>query len=429
MFPSGVTHDLRHQFPYPIYASHANGPHKWDVDGNRYVDFIGGHGALLLGHSHPKIVAAVHDQIGKATHPGASHELEIAWGELVQSLIPSAERMRFTASGTEASLLAVRLARAYTNRSKIIQFRGHFHGWQDNVVTGYEAKPGASASPGILPSVAEGSLVLEPGDEIQVAEALHREKDIAAILIEPTGAHFGATPIAPSFLSFLREVTQNHDCLLIFDEVVTGFRVDPGGMQNATNIVPDITTLGKILAGGLPGGAVAGRKDIFDLLDFNASRKSGRKKIGHPGTFNANPLSASAGVTALKIVANSDACATANQMGDLFRSSLNKVLADLELPWAAYGTFSGFHLYTNSGGLDIKPGEIDSLAIPPDELTANDGDLMTNIRLGMLVHGIDLSPRFSGFLSMTHTTEDIKKTAEAFRQTLEKLIQDGIVKS
>ena len=272
LFPSGVTHDSRYIEPYGLYITRAQGPRKWDVDGNCYVDYFGGHGALLLGHCHPKVVEAVNRQIERGTHFGASHETEIAWAEWVLKLVPSAERVRFTSSGTEATLMAVRLARAFTGKSKLIRFKHHFHGWHDHMTSGYASHFDGSPTPGVLSGVAGGLLLAEQNDAEGLARLLEENDDIAAAIIEPTGAHGAQLPIDPPFLTALRELTRQHGVVLIFDEVVTGFRVSPGGAQAEYGIRPDLTTLAKILAGGLPGGAVAGRKDILDLLDFQVTK-------------------------------------------------------------------------------------------------------------------------------------------------------------
>ena len=327
-FPSGITHDSRYIEPYGLYIGRAKGPRKWDVDGNCYVDYFGGHGALLLGHGHPKVVQAVHEQIERGTHFGASHETEIAWAEWILKLVPSAERVRFTSSGTEATLMAVRLARAFSGKSKLIRFKHHFHGWHDHMTSGYANHFDGSATTGVLPGVAGNVLLADQNDAEGLARLLEQHDDIAAAIIEPTGAHGARLPIDPKFLHVLRELTRQHGVLLIFDEVVTGFRVSPGGAQAEYGIKPDLTTLAKILSGGLPGGAVTGRKDILDLLDFQVTKAADREKINHPGTFNANPLSAAAGVAALEVVGTTDACARANRYGDDLRRGINEVFEE-----------------------------------------------------------------------------------------------------
>src|SRR5215469_11658051 len=363
LFPSGVTHDSRYIEPYGLYVTRAQGPRKWDVDGNCYVDYF-----------------------------GASHETEIAWAEWVMKLVPSAERVRFTSSGTEATMMAVRLARAFTGKSKLIRFKHHFHGWHDHMTSGYASHFDGSPTPGVLPGVAGGLLLAEQNDAEELARLLAANDDVAAAIIEPTGAHGAQLPIDPKFLTELRELTRRHGVVLIFDEVVTGFRVSPGGAQAEYGVRPDLTTLAKILAGGLPGGAIAGRKDILDLLDFQVTKAADREKITHQGTFNANPLSAAAGVAALEIVGTTDACARANRYADTMRRRINEVFEEEHLPWAAYGMFSNFHIFTNPVRSAIVPTRFD-----PQELAAESFfdkrqvGLVHKFQLATMTGGVDFS--------------------------------------
>jgi len=193
LFPSGVTHYGRHLRPYPLFVSRAKGSRKWDVDGNEYVDYFGGHGALILGHSHPAIVEAVQQQMARGTHYGAEHDLEIEWATLIREMVPSAETLRFTSSGTEATHLALRLARAHTRKPKLIRFAGHFHGWHDHVAFGAQG-PGINAPAGILKEIVEQVIVVEPNDVGTVERILAERNDIAALMLEPTGASFGRGP-------------------------------------------------------------------------------------------------------------------------------------------------------------------------------------------------------------------------------------------
>src|SRR6201987_2046781 len=195
LFPSGVTHDSRYIEPYGLYVTRAQGPRKWDVDGNCYVDHFGGHGALLLGHGHPKVVEAVSRQIERGTHFGASHETEIAWDEGVPKLVPSAERVRFTSSGTEATLMALRLSRAFTGKSKFIRFKHHFRGWHEQLTRGPGSHFDGSPTPGVLSGVAGGLLLAEQNDAEGLARLLEANDDVAAAILEPTGAHGVELPI------------------------------------------------------------------------------------------------------------------------------------------------------------------------------------------------------------------------------------------
>ena len=224
VIPAGLTHDSRTLLPYPLYAARAAGPRKWDVDGNEYVDYFGGHGALLLGHRHPKVLEAVQEQAPLGTHWGSAHELEVRWAELVNRLIPCAERVRFTASGTEASHLAMRLARAFAGKPKVLRFTGHFHGWHDGVVAGAMSHFEGGVPSGIPPTLVEQT-ILFPADDIgRVAQVFETRDDIAAVLVEPSGASWGQVPLPPGFLEGLRVLTRRYGVLLVFDEVIIGFR-------------------------------------------------------------------------------------------------------------------------------------------------------------------------------------------------------------
>ena len=425
-FPTGITHDSRYIEPYGLYIREAQGPRKWDVDGNCYVDYFGGHGALLLGHCHPAVVKAAQEQLARGTHFGASHETEIRWAEWVMRLIPSAERVRFTSSGTEATLMAVRLARAFTGKPKLLRFKHHFHGWHDHMTTGFASHFDGTPTTGVLDGIAGNVVLAEQNDEAGLARVLDAHDDIAAAILEPTGAHGARLPIDPDFLQALRRLTKEKGVLLIFDEVVTGFRVSPGGAQREYGIRPDLTTMAKILAGGLPGGAVAGRKDILDLLDFRITEATKREKIQHPGTFNANPLSAAAGVAALEIVGTTDACARANAYGEQVRRGINEVFEEERVPWAAYGTFSMFHIFTNPERREIVPTRFDPFehsheALSGDRKAGN----VHKLRLAMMAHGVDLSGSPGGLASATHGEAELADTLKALRTSVRMLREEG----
>ena len=418
LFPSGITHDSRKIDPYTIYVDRAEGPRKWDVDGNEYVDYFGGHGALLLGHHRPEIDRAIADALARGTHFGSSHEGEVRWAQAVKALVPSAERVRFTSSGTEATHLALRLARAATGRRKVMRFRTHFHGWHDHMAPGYTSHFDGTPTPGVLEEVAGSVVLIDPGDESAMREAFANDPDVAAAILEPTGSSFGLVPVRPAFLEALREATAEAGAVLIFDEVVTGFRVSPGGAQGEFGIAPDLSTFAKILAGGLPGGALAGRKDLLDHLDFEVATAEGREKIGHQGTYNANPVSAAAGTEMLRIVGSGDACARANDFGERLRAALNEVLIEEEVPWAAYGTFSGFHLFLNPEGRDLRPDRFDPFALGYEELKANPPGLADRFRLAMLSNGVDFTGWPGGVISAAHGERELADTADAFRESL-----------
>ena len=424
IFPSGVTHDGRYLNPYGIYVERAEGPYKWDVDGNRYIDYHGGHGALLLGHNHPKVVEAVGKALSQGTHFGANHALEVQWAQAIQKLVPSAEKVRFTSSGTEATLMGLRLARAATGRRKIIRFKTHFHGWHDHMTTGYGNHFDGTATSGVLDGIAEAVVLVDPND-VEGTRAALETGEIAAVIIEPTGSSTGLVPTPGSFLKFLRDETAKHGTILIFDEVVTGFRVAPGGAQQEYGIRPDLTSLAKIVAGGLPGGAIVGRKDLFDALDFATAKETNKEKIQHPGTYNANPVSAAAGVAALDIIRTTDAVARANAMGERLRGKVNDVFAAEGVNWACYGKFSTFHTFMNPNGRKIDPHAFDAATLGYEELKNKSQPLSHKVRVAMLVNGVDLNGWPGGNISCTHSEADIDATAEAYRETVRMLKKEG----
>ncbi len=426
ILPSGIVHDSRYLEPYPIYVNRAEGAHKWDVDGNEYVDYYGGHGALLLGHNNKAVIEAVHRQLDLGTHYAACHELELRWAELVQQLVPCAERVRFTSSGTEANLMALRLARAFTGKPIVLRFKGHFHGWLDHLASGFDSHFDGSPTPGVLQSIAENVLIAPPDDLQATLALLASRDDIAAIILEPTGASFGWSPMSRDFVAALREAATENGILLIFDEVVTGFRVSPGGAQAHYGITPDLSSLAKILAGGLPGGAVVGRKDILDQLDFKQAELSGREKIHHQGTFNANPTSAAAGIACLEIIAEGEACATATAQAQRLQSMLNRVFADEDLPWAAFGSHSAVYFFTNPMGLDIDPMRFDVNTLDA-EVLRNGGKhpAVGKFRLALMLNGVDISSRPGGITSCKHSEEDLERSSEAVRQAIVMLKKEG----
>jgi glutamate-1-semialdehyde 2,1-aminomutase len=235
------------------------------------------------------------------------------------------------------------------------------------------------------------------------------------------------TPLRPEFLLALRELTTAHGVLLAFDEVITGFRVAPGGAQAHFGITPDLTTLAKILAGGLPGGALVGRADILQRLDFDVAAARGLEKIQHPGTFNANPVSAAAGVAALERIEATDPCTAANRTAERLRRELNEVLEAEGVPWAVYGTFSGIHIFTNPERRAIRPAEFDPFGVPYRELKARQGNITHRLRLAMLVHGVDLNNWPGAFVSAALSEQDVADTIEAFRESLRLLKREGDV--
>ena len=428
IFPCGVTHDARMMDPFPIYVSHAKGAHKWAIDGQELVDYFVGHGALLLGHSPDDVVRAVWEQMAKGTHYGSCHDLEIEWGRLVQKLVPSAERVRFTGSGTEATLMALRLSRLATGRPKVLKFQGHFHGWHDYVTVGADPPYDATSVPGVPEGVSANCVTVPPNDLNRVEAALKTDSQIGAVILEPTGGHWGAVPIRGEFLRGLRELCTRLDRVLIFDEVITGFRVAPGGAQQFYGVTPDLTSLAKILAGGLPGGCLAGRADILAYIE----PRPGKPKMKHPGTYNANPLSAAAGVAALKRVESGEPCRQATAAAVRLRNRLNGVFEAHDWPLAAYGDFSMVRVATGFSGERPRTdaGANDGLIPHGGDLNALDGPknmkLVNALRQAMLLQGIDFWG-LAGMTSCEHADDAIDATARAFERSVEWLQVEGLI--
>ena len=427
IFPGGVTHDSRYCTPFPIYASRAEAGRKWDVDGREYVDLWMGHGALMLGHCYPDMVAAVTEQVARGTHYGACHELEVEWGEWVMKLIPTAERVRFTSSGTEATMMALRLARTFTGKRKVLKFFGHFHGWHDNLIVGVMPPFDEPVPAGVLREVADTVCLCPPNQIDQVEVILDRDDDIACVILEPTGATFGVAPLRPGFLEELRRITIQHDVLLIFDEVVTGFRCSTGGAQAHYNVKPDLTSLAKILAGGLPGGCLTGRQDIMDLLAFRGDREWDTcRKMPHQGTFNANPVSAAAGIATLKAIEDGIHIARANRNGEILRNRLNGVISNHAVDWVVYGDFSGVKFLPESGPMEQSLEAIAVGTYDYRRLKAPDPALRDAFRATMQLEGVDLNG-LTGLTASVHTEEDLDHVVDAFDRTLDRLKRQGLI--
>ncbi|MBM3932918.1 MAG: aspartate aminotransferase family protein [SAR202 cluster bacterium] len=416
IFPNGVTHETRRLSPFPYFITHAEGAYKWDVDGHKIIDFRTGHGSMILGHSHPDVVKAVTEQMMKGTHYSGSTDLEIRWGQLVKDLVPCAEKVRFTNSGTEATMMAFRICRAFTGKSKIIKFNEHFHGWHDYAVA--DTKNLTGIPKGTLASM----VVLEANDIALVEKTLREDKDIAAIILEPTGAHMGEEPIIPSFLKELRDVTKKYGVILIFDEVVTGFRISRGGASAHYGVTPDMTTLAKILGGGLPGGAVAGKAEILEMIEAKGNPDHDRNRMLHTGTFNGNPLSAAAGVTALNLVKTTPVNEKANAAAARWKKGVNEILRKMEIPGCANGVAStAFVRYGVAHECDHE------ICVLTHEQMAAAKNPARNSQIGLALfnNGVDTSSRY--LFSQAHTDEVIDKSLEIFEKSLREVRAQGLV--
>ena len=420
IFPSGVTHDTRRVKPFSIFVRSGSGARKCDVDGNEYICYVMGHGALILGHSHPLIVSAVCKQIHRGTHLGCNTELELCWAGLVKRLMPSIEMISFHSTGTEATLMAIRLARAYTGKNKIVKFRDHFHGWHDYVI----AESGKYSSAGIPEATSSTVMRLPAGEIKKMEELLRADHDIAGVILEPTGAGMGCLPLNPKFLLELREVTSRYGVLLIFDEVVTGFRLSPGGAQERFHVKPDLTTLGKILGGGLPAGAVGGRREIIEKISFHDDPEwNSISRVSHPGTFNANPLSAAAGVKCLELIEHGTVNSQADARASSLKEGFNRILNRGKIPGVAYGLASLLWVVfdTQYG----KEGDIYSLPHQMIKQSLN-SEKAQRFKQALLNQGVDIMGTGEFIVSAVHGEKEIEDTLDAFERALHAMKSEGL---
>lgn len=412
---AGGGHATRVVRPHPVFVEEASGALKRDVDGNEIVDYVMGYGSLLLGHAHPEITEAVTSQLSKGTHMGTNTQLELRWAEVVKMLVPSADRVRFTASGTEATLLALRLARGFTGRRKLVKFREHFHGWHDYVSAG----SGINTQVGIPDETLSTVIVLDP-DLRDLERLLEHDNDVAAVILEPTGGHWGQFPLRnPGFLEEVRALTIRHGVVMIMDEVITGFRMSRGGAQERFGIHPDLTSMAKVVAGGMPGGALAGGEEIMDMFS-----RDHVNMMAHPGTWNANPVSAAAGVAALDLIAGEPINKRADAMASRLKQGLVEGLTRMEVTGHAYGIASIVHVVLGTE-CDCD-GEICTL---PHAALADAGSARRSeaLKLAMLNEGVDMLGGLGFMVSSSHEEEHIDRTIEGFENALGALRDEGVV--
>jgi glutamate-1-semialdehyde 2,1-aminomutase len=422
-----VGHDMRHSVPFPSYAQRACGSRLWDVDGNEAIDYGMGNGALLLGHAPPDVLKAVGEALARGFHFGYDHPAQIEWASLIQTLIPSAERVRFVSSGTEGTMLALRLARAFTGRDKVLRFEGHFNGWHDYVGVGTSPPFDAPVSMGIPKPTLE-TIVVIPADLDTLEATLRHDSDIASVMLEPSGASWGTVPLSVAFNRELRRLTAERGVLLIYDEVVTGFRYGPGGYQEFADVCPDLTVLGKIATGGMPGAVLVGRADIMQLFDFTEDAEHDRYgRVQHLGTFNANPLSAAAGLATLKRAATGEPQAHADRMAAMLRAGMEGIMDQEGAAGYVYGDSSTFHVY-----LEAYPGTGESSR---DTLHTDDAAVLKGIprtvvsafQKNLQIRGVDLLSYTGGVTSASHTEADVRQTLGVFGETIRALVSAQVI--
>ena len=393
---------------HPLFMDHAKDARVYDVDGNEYIDYCLSFGPLILGHSDDKVVAEVTETAKKGTTFGAPTELENKMAELVIDRVPSIEMVRMVSSGTEATLAALRLARGYTGRNKILKFEGCYHGHSDSLLIkagSGVATLGLPDSPGVPEGTAINTITVPYNDPESLKEAFDKYgEDIAAVIVEPVAGNMGVVPPVNNFLNDVREITENNDTLLIFDEVMTGFRVGYNCAQGYYDIDPDITCLGKVIGGGLPVGAYGGKKEIMEKVAPVGD-------VYQAGTLSGNPLAMAGGYHTLNQLTEGS-YEYFNELADILEDGLTKVFGNHNQPITINraGSMIGFFL-TEGPVTDFD--------------SANESDLVLfkNLYQELLKEGIYLPPsQFEGmFLSTKHTKEDINATITAFDNALERL--------
>jgi glutamate-1-semialdehyde 2,1-aminomutase len=423
--PGGITHNARRFEPFPLFIESNIGSRKRDVDGHEYIDYWLGHGAMLLGHSHPAVVEAVQKAATTGFHAGGETESGLRWAELVCELVPAAEQVRFTASGGEATEMAIRVARAFTGKDKIIKFMSNFHGWHDAVTIAVTAPFTVPWSAGVPKATQETVIALPFNVSEPVAAALVADDDIAGIIVEPGGAFDDTVPSDPAFLQQLRDLATKHHVVLIFDEVVTGFRHARGGAQELYGITPDLTTLGKVVGGGIAAGTVAGKAQIMEVLGSRSDPEWMRySSVPHTGTWNSNPIVAAAGVTTLELVKTGEPNQKADRATGLLIDGVNEVCLRMGYPAFAYGRSSIFKTCKGEPPKIIS-GDFSNLDADTQQLLGGWGTTAPFLRKALLLEGVDVM-RTNGFLSMAHSDDDIAQTVQAFERALHRCIAEGV---
>ncbi|RBQ24349.1 Glutamate-1-semialdehyde 2,1-aminomutase [Candidatus Methanobinarius endosymbioticus] len=401
--PGGVNSPVRSFKPYPVFIEKGYGPNLWDVDGNKYIDYCLGYGPLILGHGNSNVVEDVCNQLKIGTTYGAPTGNEIKLAKMIIERIPCAKMIRFTNSGTEATMSAIRLARGFTGKDKIVKFEGSYHGAHDYVLV--KSGSGAATLPdslGIPKDTTKNTLSCPFNNEDALLKLVSEEKEnIAAIIVEPVMANIGCVEPNKGYLEFLREITEENDIILIFDEIITGFRLSKGGAQTYYSVTPDIVTLGKIIGGGFPMGALAGKKELMKML-------APQGNVYQAGTFNGNPVSVQGSISTLNQL-DSEFYNNLNKKGDYLRNQIGDTVEELDLNIQPVGLSSMFQIYFNPEKVTnyelAKKSDVDKFSVYFHEL---------------LNRGIYIPPsQFEcNFISSSHSYDDLDKLGNSIEEAL-----------
>lgn len=415
VIPGGINSNVRlNSEPVPLFYSHGVDSHIWDVDGNEYIDYVLGQGPMLLGHTPQPVIEAIQRQAGRGLVYAGQSELEVRAAELITELVPCAEMVRFNVTGSEADHAAVRLARAATGRKKVLRFEGHYHGWHDTLAwcpPRRDDELGPEADPWMRPSSAGQTpedalnLLVRPWNNLPLLEQLFREHgaELAAVICDPFACACGLIPAAPEFLRELRSLCSDHGAVLIFDEVITGFRVALGGAQAYYGVTPDLATFAKALGGGISVAAVAGRRDLMQLY---------AGAVNHAGTYNANPLAMAATVAALEMLSKDGG------------SELEKAHTQGRSLW------KGIEEIAQSRGIPLQlrgvPSVFSTSFVPEDAIPVvdfrtslqSDPERLKQFWRKMHHRGVQFTGFGIWFLSTAHTEQDVRETLEAVEESL-----------
>lgn len=407
VLPGGVDSPVRAYQPYPFFAVKGEGPRIYDVDGNSYIDYCLAYGPLVLGHAHPQVIGAVKKQLEEGTAYGVPTEKETELAKLVVDRVPCAEMVRFVNSGTEATMSAIRLARAFTDRNKIIKFEGSYHGAHDYVlVKSGSGAMGKPDSPGVPEDTTKNTLLIPFNDEEAVTKLIAKEgNDIAAIILEPVMGNIGCIPPKDGYLKFLRNITRENDIFLIFDEVITGFRLAEGGAQEYFGIKPELVTMGKILGGGFPMGALSGKKEFMETIAPSGD-------VYQAGTFNGNPISVTAGLTTLKQL-DRNFYQILNKNGNFLRTEIQNILDDHHLEYRVAGLSSMYQIYFTTRDVWNY-----------NDAKSSDNDKFSQHFHNLLNEGVFIPPSQYEccFISLRHERSELDYTLEAIEKGIKKII-------